>query len=654
MKRILPLALMGALVAAVVAGQSQADANKAQQEKKAKQDAKQAKQAARAPAAQRNLEPPEPVLAWIYPAGGERGRTVELTAAGTAILAQSVLVSGTGVTAEVVEAKDPTQARVRVTIAADALPGVRELRILTAGGVSNRARFVVGDQPEILEVEPNSDKAHPQKIVSLPVLVNGQILEGDRDYFQFHARAGETIVCQVDARSLLPYIADAVPGWFDAVLAVYDASGKQLAYADDNRFNPDPLLEFRAPVDGDYTLEIRDVIYRGRGDFVYRLTIGGPAPGPVSPPLPATDLPVVGEREPNGSREQAQPVTVPVAIEGRIRKPGGSAYYRFHERKGDKLVMEVEARRYGSPLDSILTLYNARNEVLAENDDWSDPLAGMTAHQADSRLVYTFTADADYFLRIRDVQAKGGEEYSYRLKIAPPRPDFVLRITPDNPRLAQGDTAAIAVTAVRRDEFDGEIRLDVEGLPSGFITSEALIAAGQNEGRLTITAPPEAALGILSPQVVGTATIGKDTVMRRAQAAEAVMQAFAYTHVLPTSRLMMVVIPQSAYTLSTDVGPGKALEVAPESETPIVVKVQRREGVKGMVTIQPVRLANNAIVIRAAQVPADKDEVTVTLTVAKEAKPGLRQDVILSGILRAGTQSITRFAQAIPVRVAAR
>jgi hypothetical protein len=52
-------------------------------------------------------------------------------------------------------------------------------------------------------------------------------------------------------------------------------------------------------------------------------------------------------------------------------------------------------------------------------------------------------------------------------------------------------------------------------------------------------------------------------------------------------------------------------------------------------------------------VAADKDEATITLTVAKGAKAGLRQDVIFSGVMRAGNQTIKRFARAIPIQVVA-
>ena len=116
------------------------------------------------------LEPVQPVLAWIYPAGGQRGTTVEVTASGTAIAPQSVLITGGGVTARVVDAKDPAKVRIAVAIAPDAEPGVRELRILNAGGVSNRSRFAVGQLPEINEVEPNSERSQAQNIASWPLV----------------------------------------------------------------------------------------------------------------------------------------------------------------------------------------------------------------------------------------------------------------------------------------------------------------------------------------------------------------------------------------------------------------------------------------------------------------------------------------------------
>ncbi len=675
MKRWLPLLLLPAMLALVTGAQQVA--------------------VKKAPAAPRLLEPVQPVLAWIYPAGGQRGTTFEVTASGTSIVPQAVLVTGGGVTGKLVDGATPNKAKFSLTIAPDAEPGERELRILNAGGVSNRFRFIVGDLPEIAENEPNSEKAAPQKLAALPIVIDGQILESDRDYFRFPAEAGRTLVLSVEARSLLPFIADAVPGWFDPQLTVYDAAGKQIAFADDYRFRPDPVMFFCPPADGEYTVELRDVVYRGRGDFVYRLTIaerpfvsdvfplGGrrgsevaleyrgvnltTARGAVRVPEDAqpsftvgglpfgvSDLPAVRESEPNNAFDQAQRITAPVAIDGRIDKPGDSDYFVFAAKKDDKLVLQVQARRLGSPVDSVITLYDASRNQVAENDDWNDPLYAILAHNSDSRILYTFPTGGDYYLRVRDIQGKGGEEYAYRLLVDAPRPDFTLRIAPDNPLLGVGDTAAITIAAVRHDDFAGEIKLAVEGLPAGYTVSEAVIPAGQNEGRLTITSPAGASPEVLSPVITGIATIGKDTVLRKAESAESVMQAFAYTHVLPTRQLFLAVIPGTAYTLATSIPRGKVLELKPETDTPITVKVLRKEGVKAGVTITAVRLANNTITTKSVFAPPEKDEAEIVLNVAKDAKVGLRQDVIVSGLMRAGSQSIVRYTQAIPLIVIAK
>ena len=110
--------------------------------------------------------------------------------------------------------------------------------------------------------------------ITLPAVVNGQILPGAVDRYRLSARKGQRLVVAAAARELIPYIADAVPGWFQATLALYDAQGKELAYVDDYRFHPDPVLYYVIPADGKYAIEIKDAIYRGREDFVYRITVG--------------------------------------------------------------------------------------------------------------------------------------------------------------------------------------------------------------------------------------------------------------------------------------------------------------------------------------------------------------------------------------------
>ncbi|MCY2986442.1 MAG: hypothetical protein NTY19_01015 [Planctomycetota bacterium] len=149
----------------------------------------------------------KPLSAYMLPAGGQRGTTVKVDVYGRYLVgATGAHVSGGGATAKVVSAEQPGKnaklpqrldaakysdlAHVEVTLAPDAKPGERDLRVVTPGGVSNRLRFYVGQVPEVNEVEPNSTKETAQVLESIPVVVNGQIFQADRDFF-----AAGTISC---------------------------------------------------------------------------------------------------------------------------------------------------------------------------------------------------------------------------------------------------------------------------------------------------------------------------------------------------------------------------------------------------------------------------------------------------------------------------
>ena len=102
-------------------------------------------------------------------------------------------------------------------------------------------------------------------------------MPGDVDRFRFTAEKGQKLVIETHARSLIPYLSDAVPGWFQATLSLYDNKGNEVAFVDDYRFNPDPVMFYEIPKSGEFELKICDSIYRGREDFVYRVAISWPA-----------------------------------------------------------------------------------------------------------------------------------------------------------------------------------------------------------------------------------------------------------------------------------------------------------------------------------------------------------------------------------------
>ena len=493
----------------------------------------------------------------------------------------------------------------QITLAADAAPGPREVRLETPTGLSNPLVFNVGQLPESVKQTPTDTEdlaelralragapppglaAAPPMSVTLPVTVNGQILPSGADRFRFAAVKGQHVVMAVQARELIPYIADAVPGWFQAAITLRDGDGHEVAFADHFRFHPDPVLCCEIPRDGPYDLEIRDSICRGREDFVYRVTMGelpfitdvfplgckagggaavelagwnlpatkltwdakdktpgvyalglpSSAAGSNAVPFAVDSLPEVLERKPNDSRTTAQALKLPVIVNGRVERAGQWSVFRFDGRSGDEIVAEVIARRLGSPLDSVLRLTDASGRQLAFNDDYDDKSCGLETHHADSYIRIKLPADGMYYLELGDIQHQGGPECAYRLRISSPRPDYELRIAPSAINLRGGATMPATVFAVRKDGFAGEISLSLKNAPEGFVLDGGKVPAGQDSVRVTLTAPAAAPNDPVPLALEGRATIQGRQVIRKAVPAENMMQAFAYWHLVPAQEL---------------------------------------------------------------------------------------------------------------------
>ncbi|MDD3927560.1 MAG: PPC domain-containing protein [bacterium] len=326
---------------------------------------------------------------------------------------------------------------VDISIDADAPSGSRELRLVTPTGLTNPLCFQVGTMPESIEKEPNDVDTSAMQALDLPVLINGQIMPGDVDRFRFRARQGQRLVIVAQARRLIPYLPDAVPGWFQAVLALYDAAGKEVAYVDDYLTSPDPVVFYDVPQDGEYVAEIRDALYRGREDFVYRFSIqmrnaNFKVPNSDEARISALEgaLPEIAEHEPNDTFQKAQPAPLPQVVSGCIARPGDIDIYRFEGRAGDEITAEVYARRLDSPLDALLRLTDASGRVLAWSDDAVDKGSGLVTHHADSYIRFKLPKAGSYLIQLSDAQNQGGSEYIYRLRLSPLRPDFELRVTP--------------------------------------------------------------------------------------------------------------------------------------------------------------------------------------------------------------------------------
>jgi hypothetical protein len=608
-----------------------------------------------------------PHLAYVYPAGGKIGTTFQIVVGGQFLITVSnAFVTGPGISATVLDHNRPMNQKdfndlrdrlkvlqdklqaarrgnpgtnvwtaadaaesgqiranilknppnraanpamidtvaIKISIATNAAPGEREIRLATPNALSNPLRFCIGTLPEISKLaakpaNPDLDKflerigGRPAPVgtpkfetrISLPAVVNGQIMPGGVDRYRFSAVRGRQLVITASARSLIPYLADAVPGWFESVLTIYDAKGKELASGERFHFRPDPVIHFEAPRDGEYTVEIHDSIFRGREDFVYRVAIGElpfvtgifPLGGrlgektsvtltgwnlpekSLSPdnietgvtslngkffnaiPFAVDDLPECFEREPDNSVETAQAVTPPIIINGRISQPGERDVFKFEGHAGQQIVAEVFARRLDSPLDSFLRLTDADGKQLAFNDDFEDKGSGLNTHHADSYLTATLPADGIYYVHLTDTQGQGGPEFAYRLRISEPQPDFALRVVPSSISLRTDMSAPLTVFALRRDGFTNAIDLKLKDAPEGFSLSGARIAGNQDKAQFTLKAPPQSSENPTAISIEGDALIAGKLVTHDAVPAEDMMQAFIYRHLVPSKELAVVV-----------------------------------------------------------------------------------------------------------------
>ena len=132
--------------------------------------------------------------------------------------------------------------------------------------------------------------------------------------------------------------------------------------------------------------------------------------------------------------------------------------------------------------------------------------------------------------------------------------------------------------------------------------------------------------------------------------AEDVMQAFSYRHVVPTQEFVVAVIETSLFSLSTNAPTPDGLEVKQGAEAQVVVKATRQEGATFPIDLAVVD-APAGITMKTASIPADQDEVTITLSVPAQASAGWKVNLILSGKMLTDKQTATRTAPAIPIRI---
>jgi hypothetical protein len=575
-----------------------------------------------------------PMITHVTPVAVQRGTTTAVTVEGQMNFAgvHTLLVEGKGVSGDVVAAPPAKSGatpavvksvKLKLNIAADADLGVREFRLASTLGISTLGQLLIVDAPVILEAADNNVPAKAQPL-PVPGVASGRIeVAEDVDCYRISGKAGRTITCEVFCARIQDKIHD-LQKHADPYLALLDAEGRELAASDDGRF-ADPLLTFTFPRDGDYTLLVRDAKYDGDPRWAYALAVTdrpyvqqifplGLNPGktvaaeptglaklvkptvevtaptnlgiqsvvprvggePVNPTAcVVTPLPLVTEQEPNDTPAQANRVTLPFGINGRIGTKRDLDHFVFQGTKGRAVRLEVYARRFGteltSRLDSMLDVLSPQGAVLASNDD---------ANGKDAALVFTPRADGDYVVRVRDLNNKGGEGFGYFLEMDWAKPDFTLKCDPSKAMLGPGGSSAHYVQVTRVNGFTGPVKIDVKGLPPEVTVNPLTIPAAMTQGLLVLTASP----GATTPkgfnvEITGSGEItfdGKtETVTRRATSIEEIYAPGGGRAVFP-ARMLSIAITGPTDVLEVRVKPARIV-LKPGEEVRIEVEVVRRK-----------------------------------------------------------------------------
>ncbi|MBM3459148.1 MAG: hypothetical protein FJX77_11525, partial [Armatimonadetes bacterium] len=349
---------------------------------------------AQAPSGGPTLSPA--VLRSVTPAGVTRGGTATLTLDGANLAgATEAVFSDPAIQGVISAGAGRNQVRVRARVGADTQPGIHRVYLHTPQGSTGAVTFAVSRWPERQEQEPN-DTPGNGPTHSLPATFTGRLDQvGDQDCFRFRAEAGQEVVFEV--------VASQIRSRLGSLLSVHGEDGRILAQTEGMESSPDALLSCRFPEAGTYAVRVRDLENQAGSDVTYRLnvaaaslatgvfplgvgrdggtiTLTGPGLGagtivklPASSgtthilqdtsvgPLVRPVALAVGEdpeiREPEGSHgdaASAHPVALPSVVNGRIGTADETDWYRFTAARGRTVVLEVNARRLGSPLDSVV------------------------------------------------------------------------------------------------------------------------------------------------------------------------------------------------------------------------------------------------------------------------------------------------------------
>ncbi len=267
---------------------------------------------------------------------------------------------------------------------------------------NSRIRQVDASRTCAEEEEPNNSTDLASEVCLGQVVYGNISEERDVDFFKFMGNEGECISIFIKAET--------EGSSLDAVLTILGQDAQIIVtYNDDDdvRNTSDPAIwHFTLPYTGTYYIKVESYDGSGSENHFYALYLRKEVPDDFGNDFDTAHRIISGDR-----------------IQGTIGHHGDVDVFRFEATAGEYLNLDVRARRNGSPLDAIVTLYDADGNQIAVWDD----VNGYDPTVRRFKLPVTGT----YYLKLTDFRGEGGEEFRYTLSLeVQPTPQFSMDSTP--------------------------------------------------------------------------------------------------------------------------------------------------------------------------------------------------------------------------------
>ena len=488
---------------------------------------------------------------------------------------------------------------------------------------------------------------------------------GERHYFKFAAKKGQRYVFNMKAYRYNELTQE----FFNPQLRLYDAAGKQIA-ENHGYYDLDPLIDWSCPNEGDYLLEVRDLLGRGNPGDVYRLAMGSvPYDTALYPPVASSNAHVMANvigKNLEGVKTNFNldtPAQTGIALVGSPVGPASSVCYRVpcgsrrrekrgqchsscHLHRGD-LRRAARRRRsafrgmegsssvstprvLGSPSRVRVSLLNAKGGAIANmggvgrNDGLRQlDMDGRMAANLQTGQVYTLKVEAPKERQLEPEDDSTGTAYVYCVEARPASAVLEAVARPASVTIRPGMATAVEVILARREGIAGDVTVTAQDLPPGVTATPAVIQPDRNRAFVILTADAGAKPLDQAIHIMATAKGAEGDITTRVVPQE--LYQIANDRRWRNRRdCLAVVRGQPEFTASlVDSGP---IRVQPKKAVQVKVKIQRREGFKGTVLIQIDGLPSGWV---ANQEGAGPDQTEVTMIVRPDGNnrlPFLQRD----------------------------